>query len=126
MGSPDATSAALRRGHGLHHQRGNLHGDEGHHHASPSQLTGTGDSMRQSNSEAPSRGASGAVGVMSLAVVTTIVLLISGFAYLSGSDARTTSDYAAVAGPADQTLAAELGQLARDQHGHIVLTDKDL
>jgi hypothetical protein len=69
---------------------------------------------------------SGFVPLAALSAVIVIVLIVAGVLYYSGSSARITGDYAAVADPADRALTAEVSGYTRDQRGDLAAARSDL
>ena len=75
----------------------------------------------------PGRGrpaGSGALAAVSAVIV--IAMVVAGLVYYSGSSARISGDYTAVAGPADQALAAELAGYTRHQRDDLAAARSDL
>ncbi|HUL27567.1 MAG TPA: hypothetical protein VLW44_17555 [Streptosporangiaceae bacterium] len=51
---------------------------------------------------------------------------MAGLLYYSGSSARISGDYTAVAAPADQALTAEVAGYTRNQRDHLAAAESDL
>jgi hypothetical protein len=69
---------------------------------------------------------SGFAALAALSVVIVIVLVVAGLVYYSGSSARITGDYTAVAAPADQALTPEVTGYTRDQRADLAAARSDL
>jgi hypothetical protein len=76
--------------------------------------------------DAPRAISTGFAALIVLSAAATILLIVAGLAYYSGSSARIASDYTAVASPADQAIAAEVDGYSHNRDHNLAAAKSDL
>jgi hypothetical protein len=64
--------------------------------------------------------------VLALSITSTVLLLIFGLVYYSGSSARIAGDYTSLASPANQALAAEMDGYTKNMRQNLAAARSDL
>lgn len=68
----------------------------------------------------------GSAMLAALSITTTLLLVIAGLIYYSGSSARTVSNYTTLASPIDQALTAEMSSYSKDLDHNLAAAKSDL
>jgi hypothetical protein len=72
------------------------------------------------------RRVTGSAMLAALSITTTLLLVIAGLIYYSGSSARTVSNYTTLASPTDQALTAEMNSYSKDLDHNLAAAKSDL
>lgn len=68
----------------------------------------------------------GSAMLVAVSITTTLLLVIAGLIYYSGSSARTVSNYTTLASPIDQALNAEMNSYSKDLDHNLAAAKSDL